>query len=32
MLGMLTPVGGIFLMAGWLIFSVQALKIPKSKN
>lgn len=32
MIGMLTPVGGICLMAGWLIFAVQALKIPNSKN
>ena len=32
MIGMLTPVGGICLMAGWLMFAVQALKIPNSKN
>ena len=32
MIGMLTPVGGIFLMAGWLMYAVQALRIPKSKN
>ena len=32
MIGMLTPVGGICLMAGWLVFAAQALKIPKLKN
>jgi uncharacterized membrane protein YgdD (TMEM256/DUF423 family) len=32
MTGMLTPAGGICLMAGWLMFAVQALKIPKMKS
>ena len=32
MIGMLTPLGGICLMAGWLMFAFQALKIPKLKN
>jgi len=32
MIGMLTPVGGIFLMAGWLMLAFQALKIPKLKK
>ena len=32
MLGILTPVGGICLMAGWLMFAAQALKIPKLKS
>jgi len=30
MMGMLTPVGGFCLMAGWLLFALQALRIPKS--
>lgn len=30
--GMLTPVGGLCLMAGWLMFALQALRIPKSKS
>jgi uncharacterized membrane protein YgdD (TMEM256/DUF423 family) len=29
-LGLLTPVGGLCLMAGWLLFALQALRIPKS--
>ena len=32
MLGMLTPVGGLCLMAGWLTFALQALRIPKSTH
>jgi len=32
LMGMLTPIGGLCLMAGWLLFAVQALRIPKSKN
>ena len=31
-IGMLTPFGGICLMAGWLMFAAQALKIPKLKT
>jgi uncharacterized membrane protein YgdD (TMEM256/DUF423 family) len=32
MLQMLTPIGGLCLMAGWLLFALQALRIPKSKG
>jgi len=32
MMGVLTPVGGICLMAGWLMLAFQALKISKLKN
>ena len=32
MIGMLTPVGGVCLMAGWLMFAVQAFRIPNLKN
>jgi uncharacterized membrane protein YgdD (TMEM256/DUF423 family) len=31
-MGFLTPVGGLCLMAGWLLFAFQALKIPKLKS
>ena len=31
-LGMLTPVGGICLMAGWIVFALQALRIPRSRG
>lgn len=30
MLVMLTPVGGFCLMDGWILFALQALRIPKS--
>ena len=32
MIGILTPVGGMRLMAGWLMLAVQAYKIPGSKK
>jgi uncharacterized membrane protein YgdD (TMEM256/DUF423 family) len=32
LMGFLTPVGGLCLMAGWLLFAFQALKIPKLKS
>lgn len=31
-MAMLTPIGGICLMAGWLLLALQALRIAKSKN
>ena len=31
-LGRLTPIGGFCLMAGWLWFAFQALRIPKLKS
>lgn len=30
MMGMLTPVGGFCLMAGWLTLALQALRIPRA--
>jgi hypothetical protein len=30
MMGMLTALGGFCLMAGWLLFALQALRIPRS--
>lgn len=30
--GMLTPVGGFCLMAGWLLLALQALRIPRSTD
>ena len=32
MMGFLTPVGGLCLMAGWLWFAFQALKIARIKS
>lgn len=32
MLGMLTPVGGFCLMAGWILFASQALRIFRSTD
>ena len=30
LMGMLTPVGGFCLMAGWLMLALQALRIPRA--
>ena len=32
MVRILTPIGGLCLMAGWLLFAIQALRIPKLKR
>ncbi len=32
MMAMLTPVGGVCLMAGWILFAFQALRISKSRG
>ena len=31
-MSMLTPIGGLCLMAGWLLFALQALRISKSHS